>query len=118
MVGPPAQQSCRIALLALTLHAAADLHPRAPHFLDDGCNLKWQTDAVCAAVLHQLKLAVRRHKAHHLLGIEAPQVDTLVECDVLGGRRGAKFCTVREAQQLHASHASLPVRAVPQGPQQ
>ena len=39
--------------------------------------------ACLAAVLHQLKLAIRRHEADHLLRVEAAQIYALVERDIL-----------------------------------
>ena len=65
------------------VRGAAHLQSGAPHLVDDGQNPKGQADTLLAAVLHQLKLAIRRHKADHLLGVEAPQVDTLVEGHIL-----------------------------------
>lgn len=65
------------------LRGAAYLQSGSPHLVDDGQNPKGQADTLLAAVLHQLKLAIRRHKADHLLGVEAPQVDTLVEGHIL-----------------------------------
>ncbi len=59
----------------------------AAHLIDDGQDSEGQADALLAAVLHQLKLTVRGHKADHLLGVEAPQVDTLVEGHILQVRR-------------------------------
>ena len=59
----------------------------AAHFVDDGQDPEGQADALLAAVLHQLKLTIRRHKADHLLGVEAPQVDTLVESHILHARQ-------------------------------
>ena len=59
----------------------------AAHLIDDGQDPEGQADALLAAVLHQLELTVGGHKADHLLGVEAPQVDTLVEGHILQVRR-------------------------------
>jgi hypothetical protein len=40
-------------------------------------------DALLAAVLHELELAIRGHKADHLLRIKAAQVHALVEGHIL-----------------------------------
>ena len=61
----------------------ADLQPGAPHFIDDGQDSEGQADAFLAAVLHQLKLPIRRHKADHLLSVKPPQVHALVEGHIL-----------------------------------
>ena len=42
-----------------------------------------ERDALLAAVLHELKLAVRGHKADHLLRVKAPQVHALMEGHIL-----------------------------------
>jgi hypothetical protein len=49
----------------------------------DDAHPKGERDALLAAVLHELKLAVRGHKADHLLRIKAPQVHTLMEGHIL-----------------------------------
>ena len=59
----------------------------AAHLIDDGQDPEGQADALLAAVLHQLKLTIRGHKADHLLCVKAPQVDTLVEGHILQGRQ-------------------------------
>ncbi len=63
------------------------LQSRAAHLVNDGQDSEGQADALLAAVLHQLKLTVRGHKDDHLLGVEAPQVDTLVEGHILQVRQ-------------------------------
>lgn len=47
---------------------------------------EWKGDAFLAAVLHELKLAVRRHKADHLLSVELAQIHALVEGHILHSR--------------------------------
>ena len=59
----------------------------AAHLIDDRQDSEGQADALLTAVLHQLKLTVGGHKADHLLGVEAPQVDTLVEGHILQVRQ-------------------------------
>ncbi len=48
-----------------------------------GARLEGQRDALLAAVLHELELAVGRHEAHHLLRVEAAQIHALVQRHVL-----------------------------------
>ena len=59
------------------------LHPGAAHLLDDGGHFERQADALCAAVLHQLKLAVWWHKADDLFGVEAAEIDALMKRHIL-----------------------------------
>ena len=61
----------------------AYLQSGAPHLIDDGEDSERQANALLAAVLHQLKFPIRRHKADHLLCVEAPQIHTLVEGHIL-----------------------------------
>ena len=46
-------------------------------------HLEGKGNALLAAVLHELKLSVWRHKADHLLLVKATQVDALVEGHIL-----------------------------------
>ena len=46
-------------------------------------HLKGKGNALLAAVLHELKLSIWRHKADHLLLVKATQVDALVEGHIL-----------------------------------